>query len=136
MDPDECNAVLVPPDKLHEILDKGTTIEYSGFCPVCFVRNGGILWKGDPCLGLVQTKDMKLYSFGDDDSKERSRYHLALDNSESLLDLALVYIYLSRSQDTRNDKSDQTDATSQRAMQAWQRSLTKYRAITPVIHGQ
>ncbi|KAG0623341.1 hypothetical protein M758_3G166700 [Ceratodon purpureus] len=68
---DECKAAFIKPDKVDEVLSKQPQIEYNGFCPVCFVRNNGILWKGDPYMGLVQTADKKLYCFGDEDSQTR-----------------------------------------------------------------
>lgn len=68
-----CKTVRIAPDRVHDLLMCGRPIEYGGFCPVCFVRNGGILWRGDPAMGLVQTQDMKLYSFGDEDSLQRYR---------------------------------------------------------------
>jgi hypothetical protein len=49
----------------------GDPLEYGGFCAVCFVRQRGVLWRGDPSIGLVQTEDKKLYSFGDDISLQR-----------------------------------------------------------------
>nr|XP_024387853.1 cilia- and flagella-associated protein 206-like isoform X1 [Physcomitrium patens] len=68
---DDCKAQFIPPNEVRAVMEKQPHIEYNGFCPVCFSRTNGILWKGDPDMGLVQTVDKKLYCFGDEDSQKR-----------------------------------------------------------------
>ena len=80
---DECKANFIKPDKVDEVLAKQPQLEYSGFCPVYFVRSNGVLWKGDPDRGLVQTADMKLYAFVNEDSQSRYWYSMLKYLSES-----------------------------------------------------
>ncbi|CAK9268702.1 unnamed protein product [Sphagnum jensenii] len=66
-----CKPVHITGARLCDIMRDGDPLEYGGFCAVCFVRQRGVLWRGDPSIGLVQTEDKKLYSFGDDISLQR-----------------------------------------------------------------
>jgi hypothetical protein len=66
-----CKPFHITGAHLCDIMRDGDPLEYGGFCAVCFVRQRGVLWRGDPSIGLVQTEDKKLYSFGDDISLQR-----------------------------------------------------------------